>query len=82
MKNLALKFDGMKNMLTREQMKKLNGGMEEPTTTSGGSSGDGSFASCHAKCNVPAKGVTCTGSACSADDYWACWGITNKYCKS
>jgi len=82
MKKLTLRFDGMKNMLTREQMKKLNGGMEEPTTTSGGSSGGTSFGSCHAKCTVPAKGVTCTGDGCSASDNYGCTGTVNKKCKS
>jgi len=83
MKKLTLKFDGMKDMLTREQMKKVNGGEEDPTSSSSGSSGSESFSSCHAKCNVPAKGVTCKGDGCGATDYVGCQSASGfKKCKS
>ncbi|GAA4102840.1 hypothetical protein [Mucilaginibacter panaciglaebae] len=79
MKKLQLKLDGVKDMLTREQMKKIMGG-----SGSGSASGSGSGTSCSASCpsGQSATITNCHGDCTGHDGYAECVGAHNTLKKN
>ena len=60
MKKLRLKLDGIKGMLTREEMKKISGGYEVETSCSATVSCSGGTS--EVSCSISGEGAFCSGT--------------------